>query len=132
MGVAAYKVAAALVGVVAQRLIRYVCPECKTTYYPPAALLEMIHYQGDRRRSFVRGQGCARCHDTGCQGRTGIYELLLCDQELRQLIGQDTTLDGIRQWRRDRGARTLFDEAIRLAEDRQTSLEEALRVAFFE
>jgi type II secretory ATPase GspE/PulE/Tfp pilus assembly ATPase PilB-like protein len=73
MGVAAYKVASALVGVLAQRLVRNVCPECKTTYYPPSALLEAIHYKGDHRRSFIRGQGCLECHDTGFQGRTGIY-----------------------------------------------------------
>ena len=84
MGVAAYKVAAALVGVLAQRLVRNVCPQCRTTYYPQADLLEAIHYEGDRRRAFVRGRGCEKCHDTGCRGRTGIYELLVCDQEMRR------------------------------------------------
>ena len=97
-----------------------------------AELLEMVHYEGDRRRSFVRGEGCALCHDTGCQGRTGIYELLVCDHELRRLIVHDPTLDGIRQWRSEKGGRSLFDEALRLAANKQTSLEEAMRVAFFE
>ena len=132
MRVASYKVAAALVGVLAQRLVRNVCPECKTTYYPPAELLESIRYQGDHRRSFLRGRGCEQCHDTGFQGRTGIYELLVCNQELRRLIVKDPNLGRIRQWQREKEMRTLLDEAIRLAEEGQTSLDEAIRVAFFE
>jgi len=132
MGVASYKVAAALVGVLAQRLVRNVCPECKTTYYPPADLLKAIHYEGDHRRSFVRGQGCSKCHDTGCRGRTGIYELLMCDQEMRELIAQEGSLVQIRDLLRRQGATTLFDGAIRLAENGRTSLDEAVKVAFFE
>jgi len=65
MGIESFKIAAALVGVVAQRLIRTVCPTCKTFSYPSRELLETIHYQGDQRRSFVRGEGCPKCHDTG-------------------------------------------------------------------
>jgi len=130
--VPAYKVASALVGVVAQRLVRNVCPECRTTYYPPADLLETIRYEGAHKRSFIRGQGCAKCHDTGFQGRTGVYELLACDQEVRRLIVHDATLGAIREWQRRNNVRTLFDEALRLAESGQTSLDEAMRVAFFD
>ena len=132
MGVAAYKVAAALVGVLAQRLVRTICPDCKTSYYPPAELLQSIHYRGDLRRSFLRGQGCPRCHDTGFQGRRGIYELLECDQGLRDLIVKDASLDSLRAWQRGKGARMLFDEGVRLAEDGLTSLDEAMTVAFYE
>ena len=132
MGVAAYKVAAALIGVLAQRLVRNVCPDCRTTYYPPAELLQAIHYSGDHRRSFVRGRGCEQCHDTGCRGRTGIYELLTCDQKVRPLIVQEASASDIRELLRQQGTRSLFDEAIRLAEAGQTSLDEAMRVAFFD
>jgi type IV pilus assembly protein PilB len=132
MGVAPYKLAAALIGVVAQRLVRNVCPACKTTYYPPAELLESIRYQGDHRRSFLRGRGCEQCHDTGFQGRTGIYELLACDQQMRRLICQDADLSRIHERQRAKGARTLLDEGIRLAENGRTSLDEVIRVAFFE
>ncbi len=132
MGVASYKVAAALVGVLAQRLIRNVCPDCKTTHYPPADLLGAISYKGDHRRSFIRGQGCPQCHDTGCRGRTGIYELLVCDQEMRRLIAQDASLNELRELLQSQGATTLFEEAITLAENGQTSLDEAIKVAFVE
>lgn len=132
MGVAAYKIAAALVGVLAQRLVRNVCPACKTTYYPTSDLLEAIHHEEAQMRSFVRGQGCEQCHNTGFRGRTGIYELLVCDQEMRRLIAHEAAIGEMRQAQRSRGAKTLFDEALRLAENGETSLDEAMRVAFFE
>jgi type IV pilus assembly protein PilB len=132
MGVAPYKVAAALVGVIAQRLVRTLCPHCRTNYYPPTELLEGIRYQGDLRRSFARGEGCPKCHDTGFQGRTGIYEVLLASPEFREMIVHDCSLDHIRQWYRSQGGRSLFDEGLRLAEKESTSLDEVMRVAFFE
>ena len=132
MEVASYKVAAALVGVVAQRLVRTVCPHCKTFHYPPAELLKTIHYEGDQRRSFVRGEGCPKCHDTGFQGRIGIYEVMVIDRELRELITEDADIDTIRDCYRRNGGRTLLEEGIRLAEEERTSLDEVMRVAYFE
>ncbi len=132
MEVASYKVAASLAGVVAQRLIRTVCPHCKTFHYPPAELLKTIHYEGDRRRSFVRGEGCPKCHDTGFQGRIGLYEIMVIDRELRELINEDADIDAIRDCYRRTGGRTLLEEGIRLAEEERTSLDEVMRVAYFE
>jgi type IV pilus assembly protein PilB len=132
MGIPGYKVAAALVGVVAQRLVRTVCPECRTFMYPTAELLETIHYKGDKRRSFVRGAGCPKCHDTGFQGRVGIYEVMPIERELRELIAEGATIDRIRDCYRAGGGRTLLDEGIRHAEAERTSLEEVMRVAYFE
>jgi type II secretory ATPase GspE/PulE/Tfp pilus assembly ATPase PilB-like protein len=132
MGVAAYKVASALVGAVAQRLVRTVCPSCRTSYYPPADVLSAIRYQGDLRRPFTRGQGCLDCHDTGFRGRTGIYEVLSATPDLRELLMRDHSIDAIRRWRRGQGGRTLFDEGLRLAEKGTTALDEVLRVAFYE
>ena len=56
MGIESYKLAAALVGVVAQRLVRTICPHCRTSYYPSAEYLETLHFQGDKRRSFSKGE----------------------------------------------------------------------------
>jgi type IV pilus assembly protein PilB len=132
MGIESFKIAAALVGVVAQRLIRTVCPTCKTFSYPSRELLETIHYQGDQRRSFVRGEGCPKCHDTGFIGRTGIYEVMVVDREIRELIGRATGTDEIRDCYRRAGGKTLLEQGIRLAEKEQTSLDEVMRVAYFE
>lgn len=132
MGLDAYKIAAALVGVIAQRLVRTICPNCRTNYYPPAELLDAIQYQGDRRRTFARGEGCRDCYDTGFLGRFGIFEVLTVDAEIRELIGKGGTLDALQTCRRQRGGTTLFEQGIRLVEQEITSLDEVMRVAFFE
>jgi type IV pilus assembly protein PilB len=132
MGIEPFKIAAALVGVVAQRLIRTVCQSCKTFVYASAELLETIHYTGDRRKSFIRGEGCPKCHDTGYLGRTGIYEVMSVDREIRGLIANRASTDDIRDSYRRNGGKTLLEQGIRLAEKEQTSLEEVMRVAYFE
>jgi type IV pilus assembly protein PilB len=132
MGIEPFKIAAALVGVVAQRLIRTVCQSCKTFVYASAELLETIHYQGDKRKSFIRGEGCPKCHDTGYIGRTGIYEVMTIDREIRELISKASGTDEIRDCYRRAGGRTLLEQGIRLAEKELTSLEEVMRVAYFE
>lgn len=129
MGVAPFKIAASLLGVVAQRLLRRVCPSCRGLYYPPPALLEAVHYSGDRSRQFVRGAGCERCYDSGCQGRIGIYETLPVTRELRDMISNNAPVDKIRDWSLAAGHLPLVEQGLRLAEDGVASLEEVLRVA---
>ena len=82
MGVERFKIAAALVGVIAQRLVRTLCADCREPYYPSARLLEEMHYQGDARHSFARSRGCSQCFESGYRGRSGIYELLESNGEL--------------------------------------------------
>jgi len=132
MGIESYKLAAALVGVIAQRLVRTICPHCRTSYYPTAEYLKVLHYQGNMRRSFAKGEGCRECFDTGFQGRTGIYEVLTATTELRQLISEEASLETVRSWFRDQGYPTLLDCGLQLAEREETSLEEIARIAFVE
>jgi type IV pilus assembly protein PilB len=132
MGLPSYKIAAALAGVIAQRLVRRVCPSCRAAYYPPAEQLAMIHYSSDKPRQFVRGAGCAQCFDSGFKGRTGIYEVLSVTPELRQIIARDSDLDVIRESHRRQGGTMLLEEGIRLAETGQTSLDEVIGEAFFD
>lgn len=132
MGVAPFKIAAAFVGAIAQRLVRRVCPNCSTTFYPPAEVLESLHYQGDKNRQFVRGEGCHECFDTGYKGRIGIYEILNGCTDVREMINQQMNIEAIRQWHKQQGGSTLLQEGLRLAEEGVTSIEEVSRVAFFE
>ena len=132
MGVAPYKIAAALVGVVAQRLVRTICPACRATYYPPTEMLQMLHYEGDHRRQFVRGEGCEACFDSGFKGRVGIYEVLTATKEVRQMIAQQASLEQLRQCVRDGAGSTLVQAGLRCAEEGRTSLDEVMRVALFE
>ena len=132
MGVEPYKLAAALAGVVAQRLLRTICPHCRTTHYPSREYLEALHYAGDTRRGFARGEGCRECYDTGFQGRTGAYEVLEIEEGMRSLIGADAAQSEIRARLQSQGQETLLDCSLALAEKEITSLEEVARVAFFE
>jgi type IV pilus assembly protein PilB len=132
MGIASYKIAAALVGVIAQRLVRTICPRCRTTYYPRAEYLQMIHYAGDHRRQFNKGTGCEACFDSGCQGRSGIYEVLMASAEARRLISDNADLELLRGMIGKQGGKTLLEEGIALAETGKTSLEEVVRIAFFD
>lgn len=132
MHVPGYLVAAAFTGAIAQRLIRTICPECRTTYFPPAEVLRSIRYQGDVRRAFARGEGCANCADTGFRGQTGIYESLLCDASLREVIAQGASLADIRRCHAEHGGTNLLREGIVMAERGITSLDEVVRVALFD
>ncbi len=132
MGIESYKLAAALIGVIAQRLVRTICPQCRTSYYPTAEYLEALHYRGNTGRSFAKGEGCRECFDTGFRGRIGIYEVLPTNAALRELIAQEAPMETIRNWFRDQGYANLLDGGLQLAEQELTSLEEVARVAFFE
>jgi type IV pilus assembly protein PilB len=132
MEIESYKLAAALVGVVAQRLVRTICPNCRTSYYPRAELLEALHYQGDMRRSFAKGEGCRECFDSGFKGRTGIYEVLPATVEVRRMITDQAPLDTVREWFAEQGHQSLLEGGLRLAEQEVSSLEEVGRIAFVE
>lgn len=132
MGIESFKIAAALVGVIAQRLVRTICPGCRIQYYPSAEILDTIGYEGDRRRQFVKGEGCRACFDTGFQGRTGIYEVMTVSRTMRELISNQPELELLRKLHSDEGGSTLLTEGIRVAEDGRTSLSEVMRIVFCE
>ncbi len=126
MGIERFKIAASLVGVVAQRLLRNLCTDCRETYYPSATVLNELHYQGDVRHAFARSRGCSQCYESGYRGRSGIYELFECTAEIRSLINSESDLDQLRAVHK---GPTLLSEGLRLAEAGVTSLEEVGRVA---
>jgi type IV pilus assembly protein PilB len=132
MGIESYKLAAALVGVVAQRLVRTICPHCRTTYYPRAEFLDALHYKGDKQRSFAKGEGCRECFDSGFKGRTGIYEVLPATPDLRRMIADQAPLETIRTWFQQQNLSSLLESGLRLAEQEVSSLEEIARITFVE
>src|SRR5262249_18294363 len=86
MGVEPFLVASSLIGVLAQRLIRTICPDCKEAYTPNAEILREIGVQIDKLPSIptvYRGKGCSKCVMTGYRGRSGIYELMGIDDDIR-------------------------------------------------
>lgn len=128
MNIESYLISSALNGVVAQRLIRTLCPHCETKYFPSEDVLfdaELTEHSG---RSFRKGEGCKKCHDTGFKGRMGVYEVMEVSPEVRRLIYNGAPAAAIRSRLKDNGMLSLRDEGIIFALQGQTSLEEVLRV----
>jgi type IV pilus assembly protein PilB len=130
MGMESYLLSSALHGVVAQRLARTICPSCTTRYYPAEHVLADAGLADRAEMSFRRGQGCQACHDTGFQGRMGIYEVMEITPELRRLIHNDAATHVIRERFRNNGGLTLREEGVLLSLEGRTSLEEVLRVTY--
>jgi type IV pilus assembly protein PilB len=128
MGVEPYLIASSVLGFVAQRLARTICPSCKTSYYPPSELLESVGWGHRTNELFSKGEGCRACHNTGFKGRIGIYEVMLVDAELKRLIQTAATEVDIRTYLAQTGWRTLREKALDIVEQGRSTLEEVLRV----
>ncbi|MBK7406102.1 MAG: type II/IV secretion system protein [Phycisphaerales bacterium] len=132
MGVESYLLSSAMNGAVAQRLARTICPSCRTKYFPTDDVLHDAGIPSMTGRAFQKGTGCQSCHDSGFQGRAGVYEVLEVDGRMRRMIHGASATHEIRAEARRQGLKTLRDEAVLLALDGRTSLEEALRVTKLE
>jgi len=128
MGIETYLLSGALNGAVAQRLARTLCPGCATKYYPAEHVLKDAGLDGQTGRSFKKGGGCQRCHDSGFQGRIGVYEVFEVTPELRRMIHHARPTHELRQGMREGGGLSLREEGVLLACEGRTSLEEILRV----
>lgn len=128
MNIEPYLLSGALVGVVAQRLARKICPACAAKYHPEPGLLEEAGLLDKVGRAFRHGTGCRECHDTGFKGRLGIYEVMEVTPSLRRLIHRGAASHQLRETARNEGVRTLSEEGAELALSGSTSLEEVLRV----
>ncbi len=128
MGVEPYLLSGALNGVVAQRLVRTVCPNCSEPYRPEAEVLKKAQLADRTDQAFVRGNGCPSCHQSGFTGRTGIYEVMEMFPELRRLIQKGVSSHEIRDRWIEGGGVTLRQEGVMVALSGRTSLEEALGV----
>ncbi len=134
MGAGPYVLASALAGVVAQRLVRMVCPECRETYPPTEEELEMISQAlGDKlpRGStlmLARGRGCKRCGNTGYMGRTAVAEVFEVDRELFDLISGDARVEEIERALKERGYITMYQDGLMKALEGVTTLDEVRRV----
>lgn len=127
MGVESYQLGDTLKGVVAQRLLRKICPHCREQATPsPEVLRELQLSVSDA--TFYEGRGCSRCRNMGFKGRVGIYEILVVDSEIRSLIQAGATTDELLAVARKRGLGTLRDEGMRRALAGQVTLADVLSV----
>jgi general secretion pathway protein E len=123
-----YMIAATLEAVLAQRLVRRVCPDCRERYRPDPAMVALLARRPVGPLELTRGRGCTACRQTGYRGRTGIFELLVMTDELRQRLVGGRDLAAIRQQVRNDGMTTLRDDAWAKAQAGITTVEEVLRV----
>jgi type IV pilus assembly protein PilB len=129
MGVEPYLIGAALNMVLAQRLVRRICPKCCDTYDPPRNLRNALEKMGYEVEQFHKGVGCRRCRNTGYSGRIGVHELLIINDELRDAITAEAPISTIRQLAAEAGMITLRHDGFRKVREGITTLEEVLHVA---
>jgi len=127
MGLAPYVIADALTGVLAQRLVRCVCPTCRTEQTPDPQILRALKLTA-MDGPFYHGTGCSRCNHTGYKGRIGIYEIFQVDSDIKQMIHRDATEQELLRTARLAGMTTLMEDAIAKVKAGVTTCEEILRV----
>ena len=128
MGVEPYLLSSSLIGVMAQRLIRTVCHDCRTHFVAPPGSLARYGVDDHERVELVHGRGCPACYDSGFRGRTPIHELLVCDESTQGMMVSNPTRDALSGHIRDKGVKTLLSAGIAKALDGMTSIEEVTRV----
>lgn len=131
MGVSRLEMAAAILGIHAQRLVRANCPACTEPYEPDASVLALLR-PDQRKGPWRRGRGCEACEHRGIRGRMPVHDLLMVSPAIRQLIAEDAPLAEIEGQARREGKTTLFDHALQLARLGSIPLEEAVRVTMVE
>ncbi len=128
MNVEPFLLASALIAVIAQRLVRTICPHCKEPYTPEERLLRRFKIPPDSEVTFYHGRGCASCRNTGYRGRIGIFEILRVSPTLEALIMEGKDSQVIKKAALGEGFVTMEQDGLRKAKAGMTTLEEVERV----
>ena len=129
MGVEPFLIASAVIGVLAQRLIRRVCPKCKTAFVPEDKDLELLGLKREDigNNKFYYGKGCPHCNNSGYKGRKALTELLLMSPQISELVLQNAPTVVIREKARELGMSTMREDGIKAILNGETTMEEVLR-----
>ena len=129
MGVEPFLISSSLMAVLAQRLVRTICKKCRTPFEPTENQLSLLnlspHDIGDK--AFYYGRGCQNCNDTGYRGRKGIFELLVINDTIRNLINERAPSVVLRQKAVELGMVTLREDGLRSIFDGATTIEEVVK-----
>jgi general secretion pathway protein E len=129
LGVDTSRMASALICIIAQRLVRVICDNCKKPYKPKAEVLEQLHIiDVPKDFTFVHGAGCDQCMNTGYCGRIGLFEFLMPDDRMREVLEGAPPVSVIRELARKKGLPSLREEGLRRVWAGMTTVEEVLRV----
>ena len=134
LGLEPFLVTATLEGIIAQRLVRRICANCKEAYTPSLEQLMELELRPEdvQGRVFYYGKGCEVCNNTGYKGRQGIYEIMLLDDEMRDLIIKHASTQVLRMEAKKRGMRTLRQSGLVAIYDGVTTIEEVVRETIME
>ena len=134
IGVKPFLVSASLRAVLAQRLVRKSCKNCKESYVPEPKVLQALGINEIEAAgmTFLRGKGCPKCNGVGYKGRMGIFEMFVVNEELQQMIYEGRTLVELRQKARELGMRTMREDGIRKVSSGLTTPDEVLKVTMNE
>ena len=129
MGLEPFLIAASLEGVLGQRLLRRICRSCKTAYEPDQAVINMLQVDPLEiaEKQFYYGKGCSECNRTGYKGRQGLFELMMINDAVRELITKKAPTLVLKQKAIENGMRTLRDDGLRCIFDGLTTIEEVLK-----
>lgn len=128
MGIEGFLVSSSLIGVLAQRLVRVICSSCKSPYTPPQDIVDKVAFLPENFQAY-HGTGCEKCRGTGYRGRTGIFELMIMDGDLRRMVIERANSDMIRQAAVAKGMQVLRDNGWEKVKEGVTTIEEVLRVS---
>jgi type IV pilus assembly protein PilB len=128
IGLEAYLIASAINAILAQRLVRKICQHCREHYEPSEKMREFLELQGVDPNHLFQGKGCDKCRKTGYSGRLGIYELLVMDDGLRDMVTRNPNVAELRKLCRERGLVTLRMDGMDKATKGLTTIDEIIRV----
>lgn len=128
LGIPSFLISSCVVMVVAQRLIRKICPDCRQSYEPDENTLELLGIDRQAVGEFARGKGCRYCFDSGFSGREGVYEILNVGNEMQNAIAQGKNTLELKEMAVEKGMKTLLDAALVKVSDGKSTVEEIKRV----
>lgn len=130
MGIEPFLIGASVVGIIAQRLVRKLCPKCREKFEAGEYERRVLGLDKDESQSLYRAVGCHVCNNTGYQGRLGVYEIMPVDHAIREIINVNGTADDIRKVALESGMRTLRYNSARLVKKGVTTVEEMMRISY--
>jgi len=128
MGIEPFLVASSLVGVLAQRLVRKICPYCGESYELTEDERQLFVSRGLSTASIIKGKGCTHCNNTGYKGRIAIHELVVVDNHLREMITMKQSDSAYRKYVREKGFKGMLDDGLLKVSQGKTTIEEIYRV----
>ncbi len=134
MGIAPFLITATVEAILAQRLVRRICMECRRETEPTDEMLAELRLSADEvaGKKFFRGAGCNSCNNTGYKGRVGLFELMIIDDELRDMIMENATTDALRDRAKAKGMVLLRDAGVQFIHEGLTTAEEVIRETILE